>query len=123
LKIQIVTPTIAVAFAGDVECAMEIIRALRRDLASLPVTSIAEQLWNLRHGRSGDSKILPDFLLLCMTPDGAKRFFLISDAGVSHQKRAYIGDQLSTKIFDGSGKTMKDHCIARFSTAMVALIK
>jgi len=99
LKIQIVTPTIAVAFAGDVECAMEIIRALRDDLASLPVASVAEQLWNLRHRRAGDSKTLPDFLLLCITPDGAKRLSLISDAGVSNQKRAYIGDQTEYQNF------------------------
>jgi hypothetical protein len=42
---------------------------------------------------------LPDFLLLCITPDGLKRLSVISDAGISNRNRAYIGDQAEYENF------------------------
>jgi hypothetical protein len=99
LKIQIVTPEIAVAFAGDVEQSMETIIAFRRDLTSLSIPAVAERLWELRHRRATDIESLPDFLLLCIAANGAKRLARISDAGISYQKRAYIGDQTEYQNF------------------------
>jgi hypothetical protein len=99
LKIQIVTPEIAVAFAGNVEHAMETIAALRSDLTSSLVPSVAERLWELRQRAAIDGENLPDFLLLWIVSNGTKRLAHISDRGISYQTRAYIGDQSEYQNF------------------------
>lgn len=99
LKIQILSPVVAVALAGDVENAMVSIRTLREEILSSGVASIADRLAELRRKNALLGKPCPDFLVLWVADDGSKRLARVCDSGISFCQRAYIGDSVEYQNF------------------------
>ena len=95
LKVQILSPTIAVAFAGDVEPSFTAIRNLNIELKNAPTIIVAERLFQiyLQIIRASPEERLPDceFLVLQLTPIG-KMLTHVTQNGCSQCERAYIGD-------------------------------
>lgn len=93
LKIQVLNPTTAVAFAGDVGACLDLIGTLRAKLSVDPMIDACEQLFaSYRRG-------FPDceFLVLRLTTMG-KTLARITREGVFYCVRAYIGDAGEYKL-------------------------
>lgn len=94
LKIQILTPEIAVAFAGEVEASLQIIRHLQRDLIASPNLPVSQRLFDLRQKSRADC----EFLALILGA-GGKRLSRVTCNGIDHARRAYIGDPVEYTNF------------------------
>jgi len=94
LKIHILRPDIAVAFAGEVEASLAIIRRLQQELAVDPKLCAPRRLLELRQEPAvkaiGASKADSEFLVLLLSPE--KTLAHISADQIRYAERAYIGD-------------------------------
>ena len=99
LKIQIISPEVAIALAGDIDLGMTCIRALRKEVASIPVESVCSRLHGLRGAHAASGKEAPDFLVLWIEKSGSKRLTRVSDSGVLDCSRGYIGDPAEHRNF------------------------
>lgn len=86
MKIQILNPDTAIAFAGDVATSLNIITGLNAELKANPETSICEGLYEFYERRNRDC----EFLILQLTA-GANTLAHITDERLSYCERAYIG--------------------------------
>lgn len=93
LKIQILDPDTAVAFAGDVDAALAQIRALHIELRKNQNLDVCG--WLLASYKiippSLSANDFPDFLVLKLAADG-KRLTRVTSKAVTPSERAYIGD-------------------------------
>jgi hypothetical protein len=87
LKIHILNPDTAVAFAGDVATSLNIIANLNAELRADPQMSLCDRLFELYKERSRDC----DFLVLQLAAEG-KNLAHITSERLSYRNRAYIGD-------------------------------
>jgi hypothetical protein len=92
LKIQILNPMVAVAFAGDVETSLHLIRDLHTALSTDPTINPCELLFT-SYSAVAMTSPSPDceFLVLQLTADG-KKLARITRDGVFNAIRAFIGD-------------------------------
>ena len=95
LKIQILNPDIAVAFAGNVQLSLSILKQLSKELIIVPQLNVCERLLELhcdyinQHGLHQKNS---DFLVLFITPENTKKLARIADGSIDFVQRAYIGD-------------------------------
>jgi hypothetical protein len=87
LKIQVINPDTAVAFAGDVLTSLKIITNLHAELRADPRLSVCERLFQSYKQREREC----DFLVLQLTAEGKKLAHLTKER-LSYCNRAYIGD-------------------------------
>jgi hypothetical protein len=87
MKIQILNPNTAVAFAGDVATSLKIVANLNAELRADPQTSVCDRLFELYMERTHDC----DFLVLQLTAEG-RSLAHITNERLSYRNRAYIGD-------------------------------
>ena len=87
LKIQILNPDTAIAFAGDVETSLNIITKLNAELRQDQKISVCDRLLEFYKQRNRDC----EFLVLQLTSDG-KYLAHVTGERLSYCKRAYIGD-------------------------------
>ena len=89
LKIRILNPDTAIAFAGDVEVALELIQHLQSELSAERGLDVCGHL-----SESYKDKGSPecDFLILQLTQNGPK-LNLIKEGKFTNCQQAYIGDQ------------------------------
>jgi|SRR6516162_178341 hypothetical protein len=87
LKVQILNPDTAIAFAGDVATSINIITKLNAEMRSNPKTSVCDLLFDFYKKRNRDC----DFLALQLT-DEDKTLAHITNETLSYCQRAYIGD-------------------------------
>jgi len=129
LKIHILTPEIAVAFAGNVERALKIIRRLQEDLAVDSSVSAPERLLDLSRELAvekserfrGDC----EFLVLTLGVE-QKTLARIATNQVHYATRAYIGDPAEykrlrglTRDYDGPAKRFFQDPDGKPQTAIV----
>ena len=95
LKIQILNPDVAVAFAGDVETSLAIISHLHRELTIDPTLSVPQRLLDLRRElavrTNGALRGDCEFLALLLS-SGQKQLVHVNNDQVHYMQRAYIGD-------------------------------
>lgn len=95
LKIQILNPDVAVAFAGDVETSLTIIGQLHRELAADPMLCVPQRLLDLRRAHAVKSSDAIrgecEFLVLLLT-SREKKLVRVSKDQIHDVQRAYIGD-------------------------------
>jgi hypothetical protein len=97
LKIQVLNPTTAVAFAGDVEASLDLIHTLHAKLSADSGLDPCEQLFASYHGLAvGTSAPDCEFLVLQLAAKG-KKLARITREGVFECGRAYIGDAAEYK--------------------------
>jgi hypothetical protein len=95
LKIHILTPDVAVAFAGDVSVSLFLIGKLYQELMVDPTICVPPRLFELR--KEFTSKEVEatygdyDFLVLLLTSEGRK-LAKVTEDGFYFVTRAYIGD-------------------------------
>jgi hypothetical protein len=94
LKIQILSPTVAVAFAGDAETSLHVIRRLHQELAHERTPNVAQRLLELygelaceKRGEFQDC----EFLILLLIP-GHNKLLRVANDQIYEVRRAYIGD-------------------------------
>lgn len=95
LKIQVLTPDIAIAFAGDVETSLSIIKQLHEELIVDQQLNVPQRIIELQNGlakQHGSSQQSCEFLVLLITPENLKMLAHISDGHIKYVQRAYIGD-------------------------------
>jgi hypothetical protein len=95
LKIQILNPDTAIAFAGDAAKALGLIRTLHAELKEDPTTRVSERLFELStqlHDYKRRTLADFEFLVLQLTQEGRKLAHVTSEA-FRYCERAYIGDQ------------------------------
>lgn len=95
LKIQILTPDVAVAFAGDVDTSLPILKRLHQDLNVDPQLNVPLRLVDLNHAVIKQRGLLQwncEFLVLLITPEKTKMLVLIKEGHIEYVQRAYIGD-------------------------------
>jgi hypothetical protein len=97
LKVQILNPHTAVAFAtrNDVETCFNLIRNLHAELSRNPTLNVCDQLFeSYKHAIEKSVDQAPpdcEFLVLQLTPEGRKLAYVTKE-GVFFCNRAYIGD-------------------------------
>jgi|HubBroStandDraft_1064217.scaffolds.fasta_scaffold59006_2 hypothetical protein len=92
LKIQILSPAVAVAFAGDVGTSLDFIDALQEKLLANLKIDPCEQLFATYSALATTASAQDcEFLVLQSTADGKKLARITSD-GVQNCARAFIGD-------------------------------
>jgi len=95
LKIHILNSDVAVAFAGDVESSLAIIRHLHQDLAADPMICVPERLLNLHREvaarNTGAVRVNCEFLALLLTSE-EKKLVRVTNGQMYDVQRAYIGD-------------------------------
>jgi hypothetical protein len=98
LKIQVLNPTTAVAFAGDVGASLDLIGTLHAKLSADPMIDPCEQLFAFYRGLAMTASA-PDceFLALRLATGGRKLVRITRD-GVFDCTRAYIGDDAEHKL-------------------------
>jgi hypothetical protein len=95
LKIQILNSDVAVAFAGNVQLSLSILKQLSEELIVTPELNVPQRLLELHSDYTSQHSSLQgscDFLVLLITPEKAKKLALIADGHVNFVQRAYIGD-------------------------------
>jgi hypothetical protein len=92
LKIHILTPDIAVGFAGEVGAALRIIRRLQTELADDSGLNVSQKLFDLRRQSGANC----EFLTLVLHADG-KKLSRITSTEIHEATRAYIGDPVEYK--------------------------
>ena len=95
LKIQIVSPDVAIGFAGDVEPSLTMIKQLHDDLTADPDLCVPERLLELNQNlakQHGSFQQGCEFLALLITPEKMKKLARITESGIEYVQRAYIGD-------------------------------
>jgi hypothetical protein len=101
LKIQVLSPTIAVAFAGDFEASCDLISDLHTKLNADPMIDPCEQLVASYCELAAIAARTPspecEFLVLRLTSTG-KKLARITREGVRYCTRAYIGDAAEYKL-------------------------
>lgn len=95
LKIQILIPDVAVAFAGDVDTSLSILKRLQEDLNVDPQLNVPLRLVDLHHAVIKQRGLLQwncEFLVLFITPEETKMLVRIKEGHIEYVQRAYIGD-------------------------------
>jgi hypothetical protein len=92
LKILILSPTTAVAFAGDVEGSFKLIAKLHAELKADPKTPVPERLFELYTQVFGENFPDCEFLVLTQISSTERKLAHVTTKGVSYLSRAYIGD-------------------------------
>lgn len=95
LKIQILNPEVAVAFAGNVQHSLSILKRLSEELIVAPQLNIPQRLLELHcdyTNQNGSHQNNSDFLVLLITPENTKKLARIADGSIDFVQRAYIGD-------------------------------
>jgi hypothetical protein len=92
LKILILSPTTAVAFAGDVEGSFKLIAKLHAELKADPKTLVPERLFELYTQVFGENFPDCEFLVLTQISSTERKLAHVTTKGVSYLSRAYIGD-------------------------------
>jgi hypothetical protein len=95
LKIQVVHPTTAIAFAtsNDVDATLALISdfaASRNDFGDSPEKFF--QAYQATSAQQESNRLDSEFLILQIQRDGTKRLAHVSAQGFSYRERAYIGD-------------------------------
>jgi hypothetical protein len=97
LKIQILNPDIAVAFAGDVETSLNLIKNLHKELSVDSKICVPQRLFDmyqeLASKENGSWSVDCDFLVLMLTPQG-KQLARVTKNEIAYVERAYIGDPI-----------------------------
>jgi hypothetical protein len=99
LKIQILNPDTAIAFAGNVTASLKLINNLDAALRVYPRTRVGERLFEIYKQLLNEESQSPpncDFLVLQLTPEGRKLAH-VTHEGVRYCDRAYIGDSVEYK--------------------------
>ncbi len=100
LKVQILDPNTAIAYAGDVKTSFELIKNLHVELSAAPSMRVCERLFEsyTQTVKNTTDRSLPDceFLVLQLTQEERKLAHVTKD-GVSYCERAYIGDPVEYK--------------------------
>ena len=94
LKIHVLNGRVAIAYAGHVETALELINKIQFDLGNSPELDIGNRLFQSYTNiiaATGQNPPECEFLVLQIGPKG-KELLLVSRHGVSSRERAYIGD-------------------------------
>jgi hypothetical protein len=98
LKIQVLNPVTAAAFAGDVGVSLDLIGALHVKLSADPMINPCEELFASYSGLAMAAPTLNcEFLVLRLTADG-KKLARITRDGMFYCARAYIGDSAEYKL-------------------------
>lgn len=95
LKIQILNPDVAVAFAGNVQLSLSILKLLSEELDVSPQLNVPQRLLELHSEYTDQHGLLQnncDFLVLLITPEKTKQLARIADGSIDFVQRAYIGD-------------------------------
>jgi hypothetical protein len=109
LKIQILTPDIAVAFAGDVDTSLAIIRHLHKELSIDSQLCVPQRILYL-HRELANRELAKgsalfqhncEFLVLLITPEKTKKLAQIKEDQIDYVQRAYIGDATEHANFRG----------------------
>lgn len=104
LKIQILTPDIAVAFAGDVDSSFSILRQLHQELIVEPQLNVPLRLIELHHDLAEQHCAIQldcEFLVLLITPEKSKNLVKVKDGCFEYVQRAYIGNPAEYVNFRG----------------------
>lgn len=88
LKVQILTPDVAVAFAGDVGFSLSVLRQLKEELIVTPRLNVPQRLLEI----VGPLQRNSDFLVLLITAEKTKKLFRVAEGCIDVVQRAYIGD-------------------------------
>jgi hypothetical protein len=96
LKIRIITENIAVAFAGDVDPSLAIIKDLQAELARNPTLDVCQWVFETYARMIVDKMPDCEFLVLQLTPAG-RVLSRITREGVQDCQRGYIGDPAEYK--------------------------
>ena len=95
LKIQILTPDVAIAFAGDVATSLSIIKQLHEELIVDQQLNVPQRLVELHNGlakQHGSLQQNCEFLVLLITSEKTKKLAHVTEAHFEYVQRAYIGD-------------------------------
>lgn len=100
LKIQILNPSTAIAFAGDVATSFDLISKLQAELSDISAINVPEILYQSYQQiiKKAPGQPPPDceFLLLQLTSEGRK-LAKVTQEGIYHCERAYIGNSAEYK--------------------------